>query len=128
MEESAKSLRCRALAASHANGARARPGVGNWDHLSREDPMSEMVYEKAVPLADEDGRRFDLIRVYAEEMPGGTWQGWIEFRSAEGESLTTERETTQSNREGVAYWATGLEPIFLEGALSRASAAAREGR
>ena len=88
--------------------------------------MSEMVYERAIALADEDGRRFDLVRVYAEEQPGGTWQGWIEFRSAEGESRTTERETTQSNREGVTYWATGLEPIFLEGALRRASTAARQ--
>ena len=84
--------------------------------------MSEMVYEKAIPLADEDGRRFDLVRVHAAEQPGGTWQGWIEFLSAEGESVTTERETTQSNREGVTYWATGLEPIYLEGALQRATA------
>ena len=90
--------------------------------------MSEMVYEKAIPLADEDGRRFDLIRVYAAELPGGTWQGWIEFRSAEGESVVTERETTQSNREGVTYWATGLEPVFLEGALKRAMEGARHRR
>jgi hypothetical protein len=103
-------------------------GVGNWGDLSPEDAMSEMVHEKAIALADESGRRFDLVRVYAEEQAGGTWQGWIEFRSAEGESITTDRETTQSNREGVTYWATGLEPIFLEGALWRATAAARHRR
>jgi len=90
--------------------------------------MSVMVYEKAVPLADEGGRRFDLVRVHAEEMPGGTWQGWIEFRSAEGMSVTTDRETTQSTREAVAYWATGLEPVFLEGALRRAATAANHRR
>ena len=87
--------------------------------------MSEMVHERAITLADGKGRRFDLARVHAEEQPGGTWQGWIEFRSAEGESVSTERETTQSNREGVTYWATGLEPIFLEGALQGATARKR---
>jgi hypothetical protein len=90
--------------------------------------MSEMVHERVISLADGTGRRFDLARVHAEEQPGGTWKAWIEFRSAEGESVTTERETTQSNREGVTYWATGLEPIFLEGALMRATAAARQRR
>ena len=83
--------------------------------------MSQMVHERAIALADESGRRFDLARVHAAEQPGGTWQGWIEFRSAEGDSVTTDRETTQSNLAGVEYWATGLEPVFLEGALRRAT-------
>jgi hypothetical protein len=90
--------------------------------------MSDMVHERAIPLTDESGRRFDLVRVHAEEQPGGTWRGWIEFRSADGESVTTDRETTQSNREAVAYWATGLEPVFLEGALRRAVTAANHRR
>ena len=90
--------------------------------------MSDMVYERAIPLTDESGRRFDLVRVHAEEQPGGTWRGWIEFRSAEGESVTTDRETTQSNREAVAYWASGLEPVFLEGALRRTAQAANHRR
>ena len=34
--------------------------------------------------------------------------------------LQTDRETTQSTLEGVAYWATGLEPIYFEGAFDRA--------
>ena len=34
--------------------------------------------------------------------------------------LRTERETTQPNRGAVAYWADGLEPIYLEGAFNRA--------
>ena len=82
--------------------------------------MSEKVHERALPLVSESGRRFDLVRVYADEQRDGTWQGWIEFDSAEGRSVRTERETTQSNRAGVAYWAEGLEPIYLEGALNRA--------
>ena len=82
--------------------------------------MADMVQERAVTLTDPRGRRFDLVRVYAEEQPEGTWQGWIEFRSAEGEVQRTDRETTQSNRAGVAYWAEGLEEVYLEGALRRA--------
>ena len=30
------------------------------------------------------------------------------------------RETTQPNRTDTAYWATGLTPVYLEGALTRA--------
>ena len=82
--------------------------------------MADMVHERVVALADPRGRRFDLVRVFAEEQPEGTWQGFIEFRSAEGARATTDRETTQSNRAGVAYWAEGLEDVFLEGALRRA--------
>ena len=87
--------------------------------------MSDVVYERAIAVADATGRRFDLVRVHAEEQAGGTWAGWIEFRSAEGESVATERETTQSHRAGVAYWASGLEPVFLQGALARALARQR---
>lgn len=31
------------------------------------------------------------------------------------------RETTQPNRDAVASWAGGLEPIYFEGAFARAS-------
>jgi hypothetical protein len=37
-----------------------------------------------------------------------------------GPPLATDVETTQSNAEAVAYWATGLQPVFFEGALARA--------
>jgi len=43
------------------------------------------------------------------------------FVPADGSSpLATPRETTQSNRQALEYWANGLEPIYLEGAFSRA--------
>jgi hypothetical protein len=88
--------------------------------------MKEMVHERVVALQDKAGRRFDLVRVFAEEQPGGTWHGTIEFRSADGPAVHGDRETTQSNRGGVEYWAEGLEPVFLEGALHRALAARGE--
>jgi len=81
--------------------------------------MSEIVHERALALDDGRGGRFDLVRVHGQEQPDGTWHGWIEFRSAEGRSLETERETTQSHRDGLAYWASGLEPVYFEGALAR---------
>ena len=69
--------------------------------------MREMVHEKEIPLADEDGRRFDLVRVHAQERPGGTWEGWIEFRSAEGEAVRCEgprpRRASAAADQG-AYW------------------------
>jgi hypothetical protein len=34
--------------------------------------------------------------------------------------LVTQQETSQPNRAALEYWADGLEPIYLEGALARA--------
>ena len=54
----------------------------------------------------------------------GTWEGWLEFDSIDaGATLRTPRETTQPNRADLEYWATGLTPVYLEGALERAGAA-----
>jgi hypothetical protein len=50
----------------------------------------------------------------------GLWQGWIEFTpTSGGSSVRSRRETTQPNRVDAVYWATGLTPIYLEGALQR---------
>lgn len=49
------------------------------------------------------------------------WEGWLEFVPAGGgEPIQSGRETTQPNRVDTEYWATGLTPIYLEGALERA--------
>ena len=49
------------------------------------------------------------------------WEGWIRFQpSGGGKALTTDRETTQPNRQDLAYWAKGLTYFYLEGALARA--------
>jgi hypothetical protein len=57
-------------------------------------------------------------------VPGGNWQGWIEFVPAdlEAEPVRSPRETTQPNHADLTYWATGLTPVYLEGALRRALA------
>jgi hypothetical protein len=51
----------------------------------------------------------------------GLWEGSLLFRPDQGAALRTGRETTQSSLDTLTYWATGLEPIYLEGALERAT-------
>ncbi len=83
--------------------------------------MAELVHEREITLKGSNGTIYDRALVYAEPNGRTTWAGFIEFVPAKGDRVVrTEHETTQSNIEGVAYWGTGLEPIYLEGALSRA--------
>jgi hypothetical protein len=75
--------------------------------------------EFSEPVTSEDGRVF-LARACGSEMNGGMWQGWIEFVPVDGgEPLRTTRATTQPNRQDTLYWATGLTPVYLDGALQR---------
>jgi hypothetical protein len=52
----------------------------------------------------------------------GMWEGWIEFIPLDGSQdvLVTPVESRQPEKEYLTYWATGLTPVFLEGALRRA--------
>jgi hypothetical protein len=62
------------------------------------------------------------VYVLGAERSDGTWAGWIEFAPADGtQRLRTGQETSQPNREALAYWASGLEDVYLEGALERAA-------
>ena len=62
------------------------------------------------------------VWICGEERTDGTWEGWLEFHPADINQriLRTEQETSQPNRAAIEYWADGLEPIYLEGALARA--------
>jgi len=61
--------------------------------------------------------------IYGTERTDGSWEAWIEFRAVDNRAVrVTDRETTQPNRQAVEYWSTGLEPIYFEGAFSRAVA------
>jgi hypothetical protein len=54
-------------------------------------------------------------------MPDGLWEGWIEFVPIDGGlPIRSPRETTQPNYTDAKYWASGLTPVYLEGALKRA--------
>jgi hypothetical protein len=73
-----------------------------------------------ITLTGSDGRSY---RAQACGGPGGNglWEGWIEFASIDGAcAVRTARETTQPNRTDLAYWASGLSPVYLDGALRRA--------
>jgi hypothetical protein len=83
--------------------------------------MAELVHERVIALSAPDGTVYDRALVYAEPNGRTTWAGFIEFVPSKGDrTVRTGHETTQSNIEGVAYWGTGLELIYLDGALARA--------
>lgn len=82
--------------------------------------MAEVLVEFTEPVADSEGNAY-TARACGSEMNDGRWQGWIEFRPLDGgDSIRSGRETTQPNRADTIYWATGLTPVYLEGALERA--------
>jgi len=82
-------------------------------------PMSELIYEHPAKITDH-GKTY-TARVFGDERPDGTWEGWLEFYSSDRvPALRTAQETSQPNRTTIQYWALGLEPLYLEGALARA--------
>jgi hypothetical protein len=85
--------------------------------------MPELIFEHAVRVEDADGGTY-VPRTYGQARGDGTWIGWIEFHPLDGEGvvLRTDQETLQPNREALLYWASGLEPIYFDGAFSRAAA------
>ena len=76
-----------------------------------------VVFSEAVP--GPDGQTY-TARACGGEMDDGRWQGWLEFDAVDGSgTYRSPRETIQPNRTDLAYWATGLTPVYLEGALVR---------
>jgi len=84
--------------------------------------MAELIQEYAPRFRDDDGTLY-VVSAHGEERSDGTWAGWLEFVPAlgDGTSLTTGQETSQPNRDALVYWASGLEPIYFEGAFARAA-------
>ena len=71
------------------------------------------------PLALLDGRVF-TAQACGRERQDGLWEGWLEFVPHDGSAvLRSQRETTQPNLADLEYWASGLTPIYLQGALER---------
>jgi hypothetical protein len=75
----------------------------------------------ATPLSTTDGQEY-LAQAMGTPRADGLWEGWIEFVPKGGAALQSPPETTQSNLTDLEYWATGLTPVYLEGALERALA------
>jgi hypothetical protein len=82
--------------------------------------MPEVLVSFDHPVGDELGQYH--ARAVGRQADDRMWEGWIEFTSVDGadEVLVTGIESRQPEREHLVYWATGLTPVFLEGALHRA--------
>jgi hypothetical protein len=60
-------------------------------------------------------------RAYGDPQSDGSWDGYLVFFPVRGGlAISSGRETTQSSLDALTYWASGLEPVYLEGALVRA--------
>jgi len=83
--------------------------------------MAELLQEYSAHVTGPDDTTY-IVRSYAEERLDGTWAGWLEFYPTDPRkpTLRTGQETSQANRTGIEYWATGLEPVYFEGAFERA--------
>jgi hypothetical protein len=86
-------------------------------------PVTDVLHAFADAIEDHRGA-FDG-RVVGRQAGDGTWEGWLEFAPANGaESLVTDVESRQQTRLQLLRWASGLTPVYAEGALHRAHPAA----
>jgi hypothetical protein len=83
--------------------------------------MAELLQEYTTVVRAPDDTTY-TVRSYGKERADGTWIGWLEFEPTDlsKPTLLTDQETSQPNRVDVEYWATGLEPVYFEGAFERA--------
>ena len=80
--------------------------------------MAEVLATFDDPVTDDSGSYH--ARAVGRLAEDGMWEGWLEFSPAEGATLVTGVESRQPERAHLAYWATGLTYVYLEGALVRA--------
>ncbi|HKV07188.1 MAG TPA: hypothetical protein VJ725_03555 [Thermoanaerobaculia bacterium] len=82
--------------------------------------MADTLLQFNDPLTGSDGKTY-VARVCGRPALDSGWEGWIEFVPGDGSPvLRSRRETRQPDRGALEYWATGLTPVYLEGALERA--------
>jgi hypothetical protein len=81
--------------------------------------MAKTLIRFDTPVTYRDGRQY-RVQACGRERDNGQWEAWLEFEDLEtGDILRSQRETTQPNENDSVYWATGLTPVYLEGALDR---------
>lgn len=70
-----------------------------------------------------EGSRDDYrVVLYGVPKGDGLWAGFFVFIPEQGERLLrTGVETEQSTPEDLLYWAGGVTPAYLDGALARAT-------
>jgi len=91
-------------------------------HLTSKPFGEDAMLIREHPNSVISGNTTYAVYVCGRDREDGTWEGWIEFHPSDSghPTLSTERETSQPNRTALEYWADGLEPVYLEGALARA--------
>jgi hypothetical protein len=92
--------------------------------------MDELIHEFTSEVADADGHLYTARAIGRQRQARTVWEGWFEFAPLGGRGIVRrgQVETTQPNREALAYWASGIEPVYLEGALARAIASRSDRR
>jgi hypothetical protein len=85
--------------------------------------MAELIHESSTRVTSRDGTSYRVL-IVGDQHADGTWHGWIEFHPIGGTGmvLSTGRETSQVSRGALEYWASGLEPVYFDGAFARAAA------
>ena len=81
--------------------------------------MAQVVAVFSPPLTLTNGRIY-TAQACGRQRDDGRWEGWLEFVPDDTSIvLRTQRETTQRNLADLEYWASGLTPVYLQGALER---------
>jgi hypothetical protein len=82
--------------------------------------MAEVLISFEDPVTDRSG--IYHARVVGRHADDRMWEGWLEFEPIDRkeQTLIGPVESRQPEREHLVYWASGLSPVFLEGALHRA--------
>ena len=81
--------------------------------------MAQTLIRFDSPVLSRDGHQY-RAQACGRERENGQWEAWLEFEDVTtGEVQRSQRETTQPNQADAVYWATGLSPVYLEGALYR---------
>jgi len=81
--------------------------------------MTELIRECPTLVGGVDENAY-VAQVWGRAMNDGRWEGWIVFAPiARGQMRRTDRETTQSTHAALAYWATSITAVYLEGAPTR---------
>ncbi|HSE93661.1 MAG TPA: hypothetical protein VLF19_10170 [Methylomirabilota bacterium] len=71
------------------------------------------------PIETSDGGVYSA-QACGVQRDDGLWEGWLAFFDAHGRAWRAGRETVQPSQAALEYWASGLTPVYLEGALNRA--------
>jgi hypothetical protein len=81
--------------------------------------MATTLWSFETPVVSQGGETYSACAC-GRQREDHLWEGWIEFEGPGGDVLRSGRETTQPNLTDLEYWAQGLTPVYLEGALQRA--------